>query len=103
MEVYADDMIVKSKVEEDHNRDLEKMFEILRAFNMKLNPKKFVFSVWSEKFLGFMISHHGIEANLDKIQAVLDMKPPRNVQEVQRLTGCIAALGRFMSCSVDKC
>ena len=50
-----------------------------------------------------MISYHGIEANPDKIQVVWDMKPPRNVQEVQRLRGCIAALGQFMSRSVDKC
>jgi len=103
MEVYVDDMIVKSKLEGDHNRDLQKTFEILRAFNMKLNPKKCVFGVRSGKFLGFMISNRGIEANPDKIQAILDMKPPRNVREVQRLTGCIAALGRFMSRSADKC
>ena len=102
MEVYVDDMIVKSKVESDHEGDLRKTFEILRAFNMKPNPKKCIFGVRSGKFLGFMISHRGIEANLEKIQAVLDMKPPRRLREVQRLTGCIAALGRFMSRSVDK-
>ena len=76
MEVYVDDMIVKSKVKEDHSRDLQKMFEILRAFNMKFNLRKCIFGVRSEKFLSFMISHCGIEANPDKIQAVLDMKPP---------------------------
>jgi len=64
---------------------------------MKINLKKCIFSVSSGKFLGFMISSRGIEANLDKIQAVLDMKPAQNIKEVQRLTGCIAALGRFMS------
>ena len=79
------------------------MFEILRAFNMKLNPKKCVFGVRSGKFLGFMISYRGIKANPDKIQAVLNMKPPRNVWEVQRLKGCIEALGRFISRSADKC
>jgi len=52
------------------------MFEILRAFNMKLNPKKCIFGVRSGKFLDFMISHCGIEANPDKIEATLDMKPP---------------------------
>jgi len=67
MEVYVDDMIVKCKVVEDHSRDLQKTFEILRAFNMKLNLKKCVFRVRSGNFLGFMISHRGIEENPDKI------------------------------------
>jgi len=70
---------------------------------MKLNPKKCVFGVRSGKFLGFMISHRCIEANPDKIRAVLGMKQPRNVREVQCLAGCIATLGRFMSSSADKC
>ena len=96
MEVYVDYMVVKSKLQSDHHVDLRKTFEILRAFNMKLNPKKCVFGVRSGKFLGFMISHRGIEANPDKVQAVLDMQPPRTIREVQRLTGCVAALGHFM-------
>jgi len=97
MEVYVDDMIVKSKTEGDHTRDPQKMFDILRAFNMKLNPKKCVFGVRWGKFLGFMISSRSIEANPDKIQVILNMKPPRNIREVQCLTGCIVTLGRFMS------
>ena len=68
-----------------------------------LNPKKCVFGVESGKFLGFMIDQRGIEANPDKIQAVLDMSSPRSVKEVQRLTGCLAALGRFLSRAGDKC
>ena len=94
---------MKSKTEGDHSRHLQKAFDILRAFDMKLNLKKCVFGVWSGKFLGFMISSRDIEANPDKIQAVLDMKPPQNVREVQRLTHCIAALGWFMFRSADKC
>ena len=70
---------------------------------MKVNPKKCIFGVWSMKFLGFMISSRGIKANPDKVKEVLCMKPPRNIKEVQRLTGCIAALGRFMSKSASKC
>ena len=50
-----------------------------------------------------MINSRGIEANSDKIQAVLNMKPPRNIKEVQQLIGCITAVGRFMSRSADKC
>ena len=93
MEVNVDDMIVKSKTEGDQDNDLRKTFNILRAFSMKLNPKKCIFGVRSGKFLGFMISSWGIDANPDKIQAVLDMKLLRTVREVQRLTGCITTLG----------
>ena len=93
IEVYIDDMIVKCKTEGDHGDYLRKMFDILRAFSMKLNPKKCIFGVRSGKFLIFMIISHGIEVNLDKIQAILDMKPPGSVREVHRLTSCIAALG----------
>ena len=70
---------------------------------MKLNPKKCAFRVASGKFLGFMVSHRGIETNLEKIKAILDMKPPQNVKEVQFLTGRVAALNRFVSKTTDKC
>ena len=69
---------------------------------MKLNPNKCAFGVSSGKFLGFMVSHRGIEANHDKIQAILDMKPPQNVKEVQSLIGRVAALNRFVSKATDK-
>ena len=70
---------------------------------MKLDPSKCAFGVSSGKFLGFMVSHRGIEANPDKIRAILDMKPPQNVKEVQSLTGRVAALNRFVSKATDKC
>ena len=70
---------------------------------MKLNPKKCAFRVASGKFLGFMVSHRGIETNLEKIKAILDMKPLQNVKEVQFLTGRVAALNRFVSKTTDKC
>ena len=70
---------------------------------MKLNPSKCAFGVLSGKFLGFMVSHRGIEANPNKIQAIMDMKPPQNVKEVQLLTGRVAALNRFVSKATDKC
>ena len=103
LEVHVDYMIVKSKTDGDHGHDLRKMVNILWAFSMKLNPKKCIFGVRSSKFLGFMISSRRIKANLDKIQVVLDIKPPQNVREVQRLIGCTATLGRFISRSADKC
>jgi len=96
-------MIVKSMLDVKHNQDLRKRFKILRTYSMNLNPKKCMFGVRLGKFLGFTISSHGIEANPDKVKAVLDMKPPQNVKEVQRLTECIATLGYFMSRSADKC
>jgi len=102
MEVYVDNIIVTSMLDDTHGQDLWQTFDIFQVFGMKLNPKKCVFGVVG-KFLGFMISSRGIEANLDKIQAVLDMKPLRSFKDAQRLTGCIAALGWFMSRSAEKC
>ena len=70
---------------------------------MKLNPSKCVFRVASDKFLGFMVSQRGIEANMEKVQAIIDMVSPRTVKEVQKLTDRIAALNRFVSRATDKC
>ena len=80
-------MLVKSLDEGKHLDDLQETFDMLRQYNMKLNPSKCAFGVSSRKFLGFMVSHREIKANLDKIQAILDMKPPRSIKEVQSLTG----------------
>ena len=74
VEVYVDDMLVKSLDEGKHLDDLQETFDTLRRDNMKLNPNKCTFGVVSGKFLGFMVSHRGIEANLEKIKAILDMK-----------------------------
>ena len=70
---------------------------------MKLNPNKCAFGVASGKFLGFMVSQKGIEANLEKVRAILEMTSPKIVKEVQKLTGRIAALNRFVSKAMDKC
>ena len=70
---------------------------------MKLNPGKCAFGVTAGKFLGFMMSQKGIEANPDKIRAIMEMTPPRNVKEMQSLNGKVAALNRFMSRATDKC
>ncbi|KAL5562544.1 hypothetical protein UlMin_032291 [Ulmus minor] len=103
MEVYVDDMLVKSLKTEEHIQNLKETFKILRRYKMKLNPSKCAFGVSSGKFLGFMVNHRGIEANPAKIQALLDMEPPRKIKEVQRLTGRIAALNRFISRETDRC
>ena len=83
--------------------DLKETFNKLREYQMRLNLAKCVFGVSSSKFLGFMVSQRGIEANLEKVKAILDMTSPRNVKEVQRLTGRVAALNKFISRATDKC
>ena len=103
MEMFVDDMLVKSKEVESHLDYLEETFKTLRRYQMKLNPTKCVFGVSSGKFLGFMVSQQGIEANLEKVKAILKMTSPRNIKEVQRLTGRVAALNHFVSRATDKC
>ena len=100
---YVDDMLVKSRREEDYLEDLRETFDTLRSYNMKLNPGKYAFGVMVGKFLGFMVSQRGIEANPNKIQAIMEMTPPRNVKEVQSLNGKVAALNRFVSRATNKC
>ena len=73
MEVYIDDMLVKSTITELHIAHLSEAFQVLREYNMKLNPAKCAFGVSAEKFLGLIVNNRGIEANPDKIKAVLDM------------------------------
>ena len=103
MEVYIDDMLVKSTTADLHISHLSEAFQILRNYNMKLNPTKCAFGVSAGKFLGFIVNHRGIEANPDKIKVVLDMPSPSGIKEVQRLTGRIVALSRFVSRASDKC
>ena len=82
MEVYVDDMLVKSKTAVDHTAHLFDTSAILRRYQMKLNPLKCTFGVASEKFLGFMVNQRGIEANLEKIGALIDMQSPSKMKEV---------------------
>ena len=103
VQVYVDDMLVKSRREEDHLEDLRETFDTLRSYNIKLNLGKCAFGVTAGKFLGFMVSQRGIEANLDKIRAIMEMAPPRYVKEVQSLKGKIVTLNRFVSRATDKC
>ena len=103
VEVYVDDMLVKSLDKGKHLDDLQETFDTLRQYNMKLNPNKCTFGVSLGKFLGFMVSHGGIEVNPDKIQAILDMKPSRSIKEVQSLNGRVAALNGFVSKATNKC
>ncbi|GKV00924.1 hypothetical protein SLEP1_g13532 [Rubroshorea leprosula] len=95
--------VVKSLKAEDHLADLEETFNNLRKNRMRLNPAKCIFGVESGKVLGFMVSRRGVEVNPEKIKAVAEMEPPKSVKDVQRLTGRVAALHRFISKSADKC
>ena len=82
VEVYMDDMIIKSLKVEDHAKDLSQVFEVLSRHGMKLNLEKCVFGIKTDKFLGFMMSQRGIEANPKKIQVVMNMAPLKTINEV---------------------
>ena len=97
IEAYMDDIVVKTKDNATLVQDLEETFSNLRKINLKLNPKKCVFGVPSSKLLGFFVSHQGIEANPEKIKAIEQIQAPKTVKDIRRLSGCIAALRRFIS------
>ena len=101
--VYIEDMLVKSVKAELHVDHLAESFQVLKDYKMKLNPTKCAFGVSAGKFLGFIVNSRGIEANPFKIKAMLDMQPPSNTKEIQRLIGRIVALSRFVSRSSEKC
>ena len=82
VQVYVEDMLVKSIRENDHLSDLREIFDILRTYNMKLNPSKCAFGVTVGKFLGFMVSQKGIEVNPKKVRAITELDPPKTVKEV---------------------
>ena len=92
VEVYIDDMVVKSKVVSEHVGDIENIFEILRKHKLRLNASKCSFEVESGKFLGYMVTHRRIEVNLDQIKVINSLQPSRNPKEVQKLTRITAAL-----------
>jgi hypothetical protein len=97
VEAYVDDVVIKTENSENFIEDLQLVFNSLRRYRWKLNPEKCVFGVPAEKLLGFIVSHQGIEANLEKIEAIMIMEAPRSQKKVQRLTRCMAALSRFIS------
>ena len=103
IQVYVDDMLVKSIREEDHLDDLKETFDTFCSYNMKLNPSKCAFGVTAGKFLGFMVSQRGIEVNPSKVQAIMELTPKKNVKEVQSLNGKVAALNKFVSIATDRC
>ncbi|KAJ8506676.1 hypothetical protein OPV22_007562 [Ensete ventricosum] len=102
MEIYVDDMIVKSRHTETHLFDLAEAFRTLRKYKMRLNPAKYTFGITSGKFLGFIVHQRGIDTNPDKIKTIQEMQPLKTIKDVQRLTRRLAALSRFISRAGDK-
>ncbi|KAK8918566.1 hypothetical protein KSP39_PZI021170 [Platanthera zijinensis] len=103
LEVYVDDLLVKSKSITEHVADLAETFATLRKYKMRLNPAKCVFGVGRGKFLGHLLTPRGVEPNPDKVKAIMEMASPRDSKEVQRLTGRLASLSRFLSKAGEKC
>ncbi|CAL8168152.1 unnamed protein product [Prunus armeniaca] len=103
MEVYVDDMLVKAPKRADHLKNLVEAFGLLRQYRMKLNPSKCTFGVSSGRFLGYFVTQRGIEAHPRQIKAILEMKSPSTVKEIQSLMGRATALNWFLSRSTDKC
>ena len=97
MHVYVDDVVIKSTRKDDLIADLEETFANLHKYKMKLNPAKCVFGVPAGKLLGFIVSERGIEANPEKISAIVGLAKPKCLRDVRRLAGCVAALSRFIS------
>ena len=102
IEVYIDDMLVKSMERSDHAEHLQGACELLRAYGMKLNPSKCTFGVSMGRFLGFMVTRRGIEANPAQLKAILESLAPVSRKWVQQLTGRLAALGQFISRFTDR-
>jgi hypothetical protein len=94
--VHVHDIVVKSVQRKDHISDLAETFANMRVANLKLNPEKCVFGIHKGKVLGCLVSTKGIEANPDKIRALVEMQNPVSVKDVQKLRGRVAALNRFI-------
>ena len=96
VKIYIDNMVVKSPSHHQHAQDLSTIFFALRQYNLRLNPKKCVFGIDRGKFLSFMLTQCDIEANSEKCNAIIEMRSPNNVKEVQRLIGHLTTISRFL-------
>ena len=102
MEIYIDDIVVKSKRANKHVDHLRKSFERMRHHQLKLNPLKYVFKVRSRNFLGFLVHQRGIKADLNKTKSIASANAPQNKKELQKFLGQVNYLRRFISNLVDK-
>ena len=103
VEVYVDDMIVKSRDRADHLTALQRFFERIRRFRLRLNPKKCTFGVTSGKLLGHIVSEQGIEVDPKNIKAILDMPTPRTEREIRGFIGRLQYTSRFIAKLTDVC
>ena len=102
IEAYVDDMVIKSKDDEDFLKDVAETLSQLRKAGLKLNPQKCTFGAREGKFLGHIVTPQGINANPTKIEAILETKFPKTIKEMQSLGGKLVALGRFLAKSTEK-
>ncbi|GJY68575.1 reverse transcriptase domain-containing protein [Tanacetum coccineum] len=102
LEVYVDDLVIKSHTEDEIVRDIEEMFKTLREINMKLNPKKCTFGIEEGMFLGYKVSTRGLKVCPDKVNAILSLPSPKCLKDVQKLNGKLASLNRFLAKSAEK-
>ncbi|GJT61324.1 reverse transcriptase domain-containing protein [Tanacetum coccineum] len=102
LEVYVDDLVIKSRTEEEIIRDITETFKTLRQINMKLNPKKCSFGMQEGMFLGYKVNTDGLKVCPEKADAVLSLPSPRCLKDVQKLNGKLASLNRFLSKSAEK-
>ena len=102
IEVYVDDMVIKSSTESSLISDVEETFQVLQKAQMKLNPLKCIFGAEEGQFLGYYITNKGILPSPEKIKDFLETKSPKSLKEVQGLNGKLTALGRFLAKSAEK-
>ena len=103
VEVYVDDMIVKSKDRECHIAKLKKFFERIEEYRLRLNPQKCTFGVTARKLLGFLVSDRGIEVDPSKIKAILDMPPPKSEKEIKGYLGRLQYISKFIAKITSTC
>ena len=103
IEVYVDDVIIKSSDSFDHLIHLSKSFDHLCRYNLKLNPAKCAFGVPARKFLGFIVSRRGIELDSSKIKAIQELPPPKMRKEVMTFLGKLNYISRFIAQSTVVC
>ena len=103
IEFYVDDIAVKSRDKNDHLRDLKITFDIMRAYQLKINPTMSFLGVLSSKFLGFIVTLKGIHLDPDKVKAIQSMQPPKNLKELRGLQGRLAYIRKFIANLSGRC
>ena len=102
MEDYVDDTLEKSKKRDIHLEELSLILDCMEQFQLRLNPNKCAFGVTFRKLLGYIISAKGIEVDPEKVQAIMDMPPPKNINQLRSLQGCLQSIRRFISQLANK-